>query len=45
MDPNNSSRLSFDQVVIMINDRAKAIVAERRNVEDIAVISMDFIDR
>jgi len=45
VDPNNSSRLSFDQVVIMINDRAKAIVAERRNVEDIAVISMDFIDR
>jgi len=45
VDPDNSSRLSFDQVVIMINDRAKAIVAERRNVEDIAVISMDFTDR
>ena len=43
--PDDSSHLSFDQVVIMIKDRAKVIVAERRNVEDIAVISMDFIDR
>jgi hypothetical protein len=45
VEPDNSSRLSFDQVVNIINDHAKVIVEERRNVEDIAVISMDFTDR
>ncbi|MFZ2630073.1 MAG: hypothetical protein WA081_14195 [Desulfosalsimonadaceae bacterium] len=43
-NPSNSSRLSFEEVVTVIDDRAKKIVEERRNVEDIAVISMDFTD-
>ncbi len=43
--PDNSSHLSFEQVVAMIDKRAKEIVAEQRNIEDIAVISLDFTDR
>ena len=39
-----SSHLSFEQVVAMIGTRARAIVAERRNIEDIAVISLDFTE-
>lgn len=42
--PDKSSSSSFDQVVAMIDSRAKAIVAECRNIQDIAVISMDFTD-
>jgi hypothetical protein len=42
--PDNSSHLSFGQVVAMIDKRAKEIVAEQRNIEDIAVISLDFTD-
>ena len=37
VEPDNSSHLSFDQVVIMINDRAKEIVAERRKRSRISV--------
>jgi hypothetical protein len=39
-----SPRLSFEQVVAMIDKRAKEIVAERRSIEDIAVISFDFTE-
>lgn len=42
--PDNSSRLSFKEVVDMLGERAQAIVAERRSIEDIAVISLDFTD-
>lgn len=42
--PDDSSHLSFEQVVAMIDKRAKEIVAERRNIEDISVISLDFTD-
>ena len=44
-DPDNSPRLSFEQIVTVISGRAKEIVAECRSVEDVAVISMDFTDR
>ena len=44
-DPDNSTRLSFEQIVTVISGRAKEIVAECRSVEDVAVISMDFTDR
>lgn len=40
--PNSSSSVSFEQVVDIIDKRAKEIVAAQRNIEDIAVISLDF---
>lgn len=43
-DPINKSRYSFDKVVSIIDERAQAIVAERRDIEDIAVISIDFTE-
>jgi len=43
-DPINKSRYSFDQVVSIINERAQAIVSEHRDIEDIAVISIDFTE-
>lgn len=43
-DPINKSRYSFDQVVSIIDERAQAIVAERRDIEDIAVISINFTE-
>ncbi|MFH0990334.1 MAG: hypothetical protein V1799_10015 [bacterium] len=43
-DPIKQSRLSFDQVVKIIEERAKTIVKERSNIDDIAVISIDFTD-
>ena len=43
-DPINQSRFSFDQVVSIIDERAKAIVTERRDIEDIAVISINFTE-
>jgi hypothetical protein len=41
---DDSSHLSFEQVVTIITERAKVIVAERRDIEDIAVISLDFTE-
>jgi len=43
--PDKSSRISFEQVLTIINDRAKEILIEQRDVEDIAVISIDFTER
>lgn len=43
-DPINQSRFSFDQIVSIIDERAQAIVAERRDIEDIAVILIDFTE-
>jgi len=39
---DHTSHLSFDQVVAIVTDRARTIVADRRDIEDIAVISIDF---
>jgi hypothetical protein len=43
-DPATQSRLSFDQVVTAIEQRAKTIVEERRDIGDILVISINFTD-
>lgn len=42
--PDSSSRVSFEQIVAIIDKRAKEIVAAQRNIDDIAVISLDFTD-
>ena len=43
-DKIKQSRLSFNQVVEIIEERAKTIVKERSDIGDIAVISIDFTD-
>jgi len=40
--PAAQSHLSFDQIVSCIKQRARDIVAERRDIADIIVISIDF---
>ena len=41
-DPNTGGLLTFQQVLEIIERRAKALVTERSDVEDIAVIGIDF---
>jgi len=41
---SNRSRLTFDQIVGIVEKRAKEIVLERREIEDVAVMSINFTE-